>query len=544
MMIGISRPSPLLLVCAVIGLTVLFDPNTGLAKPDQNHFRHLEWEGQAYFSKSTKRFTHCAMTAVYETGTILGFGIRKSGLVLILGHPDWDLESNTTYNIVLSVDNRWTKKTKAYSRGDKGKGPSETTDSVHIYLGHSRDAFESLKHGRVLRVETPRKVLRYKLTGTLVALRKLRDCYARQNRLRQDFASSRITNPFAIEDKSASRRTDPFSKRASIPNSRRPTPKQSDRGPSIGSSINRAAQWVSQVSDITSEIYEVIGTINEAEKVGDAFIENQVSQKYAEKRTVELLYQAQAKLKSIKQSIREIPEPPKFPGEPNFGRDMKRHVNQLNEHTYRVLAEAKAGILAALDGDTKAHSARTANQFSNYVLILKTENIRIDLSNTTIPKDSPQLYLNQAIKFGNVALIEIFSVFRDVIASNNLNASPDFAENSARALRNAVNAVEDGRAATIRFRKLSKVHRDSLSRQLETLITTLDQSFDIEEKIAEIIWIMTKDLDDLLNAGSDSDPDALTKRWQITELELQRYSDQRVKLINNRLKLVAEMDFQ
>ena len=85
---------------------LLFVPLTALSKPISDRFFVGKWAGNAY-ANSEGRFTHCSITAIYESGTTLGFSISSDYELLIgLGKKGWELTTGLEYTVALDVDGR------------------------------------------------------------------------------------------------------------------------------------------------------------------------------------------------------------------------------------------------------------------------------------------------------------------------------------------------------------------------------------------------------------------------------------------------------
>ena len=197
---------------SIIILWALILPlSTSLAQ-DAAHFKYQHWEGGAYIAKTSNKFRHCAMTATYKSGTILVFAYLRDGLYIGIGNEKWSLHSNAKYKVVVSVDNIWNTTAQAVVRDNKS-GENWIAD---IKIGHSTLAYESLRAGRSLTVKSPTQTLRYRLTGTYVALNKLRDCYDNQTMIANSDGNKDYKNPFS-GGKSAS--TNPF-----LPSEKRNSP--------------------------------------------------------------------------------------------------------------------------------------------------------------------------------------------------------------------------------------------------------------------------------------------------------------------------------
>jgi hypothetical protein len=131
-------------------------------------FHYGGWDGGAYRYDDTEDFSHCSITADYESGVTLGIGVTSDyKLRIVLVNNEWNLEKGEKYSANIYIDNQYLS---AY--------PAESFDNtiVMIDLGGDANAFEWLRWGRILTIDAGRRTLRFTLTDTYAALAKVSMC--------------------------------------------------------------------------------------------------------------------------------------------------------------------------------------------------------------------------------------------------------------------------------------------------------------------------------------------------------------------------------
>jgi len=148
------------------------------------------WVGGAYSDRETGAFSHCSLTASYESGVIVTFGI-DSGMQMYLGlaEPSWELGSGMEYTVELLVDWRSLGHFSGVANEQVLLLPLGTT------TGRS-DVYRKLRDGYILQVRTAKTVLHFNLTGTHEAFPKVAACSQLASSL-----SAPSTNPFASTSK-------------------------------------------------------------------------------------------------------------------------------------------------------------------------------------------------------------------------------------------------------------------------------------------------------------------------------------------------------
>lgn len=157
------------------------------------------WSGAAYLSDADGSFSHCAISAQYQSGIVLLFAASSTRWTMGLGNSAWHLQENTGYPISYYVDS------------DPPQAATATTISgsqVAIELPLDRGLLDRLRTGKQLYIKTASQLLPFPLTGTGAALDALGHCLASR-------ASLPANNPFAT----ASAAPAPASSTASTGNS-------------------------------------------------------------------------------------------------------------------------------------------------------------------------------------------------------------------------------------------------------------------------------------------------------------------------------------
>ncbi|MCG8542896.1 MAG: hypothetical protein MJE12_01675 [Alphaproteobacteria bacterium] len=526
-------PKTVKAIWAIVGLVSIANTGIAFAGPDTGHFRHLQWKGGAYFSKTKGVFSHCAVTAVYQSRTVLGFAYFDSGLSLILGNRKWHLDEKEIYEVTLSIDDIWTLKVKAFPR----KARSEKAFIVDIHIGRSQRALRSLRNGHVLKVTTASDQLRYRLTGTNVALQKLVRCH-RAYSTKSAVTSS--TNPFAA--KSATRRfkpTNPFS----VPLSKKsrtglPGAEKTKTNPEFV----QVAKWAARVGPITDKFYRVINSLGDAEDVAIAFLNGKVTEEYANERTIKLVYQAQSVLSLADDNLEALPDAPKFSHYPNLGRDTKRFLGQLRDQVHSMLADTKKSVAAALSDDRQSHTTLMLKGFTKTMLLLKTENFHLDLQNSHLTSKSPQYYLNDAIKYGNESMIQV--LLARITSSNKetLFEMESADRKIVSSLTNLARAIEKGRNLVSRSRQqldAGLTRNSRLRKQVFEVMQLYEEAFDVEQEIALAISSIAEIIGDILSGpADDQNREMLSKRLDVAALEMEQYGERRTALARRRVEII------
>lgn len=177
---------------AVSGAIIFFSTQAGAEVTAGNTFEHKIWKGGAAVADSS---TACRMTGRYAAGSYLAFEYNATGLIMKLGYAPWKFPPGTQQPFRLSVDGKWRMSQRVTVRSMEGNGKWV----ADISIGRSEKAMRVLRYGRVLTVRAKPGAARYPLTGTLVALHKLRECYVIQVELSKQ-RKLRMADPDPFKD--------------------------------------------------------------------------------------------------------------------------------------------------------------------------------------------------------------------------------------------------------------------------------------------------------------------------------------------------------
>lgn len=126
------------------------------------------WTGYSYYDSG--KFTHCAMSAEYQSGDLLLFSINRNGdLVVSVANPTWKLPVGAQTRILISID-RFPPISATAENLD--------TDLAAATFSDAGDLFYELRRGYVMRIDAGGNTLVYNLTGTYRALQRLLSCTA------------------------------------------------------------------------------------------------------------------------------------------------------------------------------------------------------------------------------------------------------------------------------------------------------------------------------------------------------------------------------
>jgi len=131
-------------------------------------FNVAGWDGGAYSSDNSGLFTHCAMSASYNSGILLLFSVTKEyEWSMGLGNPSWQFTIGNKYPVTYSIDGgQWFSAT----------AEAVTTSAVRIDLPARSDVFDRFRYGSVLHVQAAARSFTFNLTGTNQALTALVAC--------------------------------------------------------------------------------------------------------------------------------------------------------------------------------------------------------------------------------------------------------------------------------------------------------------------------------------------------------------------------------
>lgn len=151
-------------------LIVLMSASALQAKPIRE-FNVAGWDGGAYADDQTGAFSHCAISAHYQSGVFLLFMVdREYRWAMGFANPDWQLTPGETYDLTYSIDGRGTT---------RAKGIAINEIQVRVPLVASSRLFNRFRHGYRMKVFTAGRTMQFNLTGTSRALATVLDCTKR-----------------------------------------------------------------------------------------------------------------------------------------------------------------------------------------------------------------------------------------------------------------------------------------------------------------------------------------------------------------------------
>lgn len=144
------------------------------------------WSAGAYAYDGTRDFSHCAMSATYNSGIMLMFSVDRSFTWNIaFANTAWRLTVGDRYPIQMFVDGRGPINATAEARG---------ADFVVVPVDDNGHLFQRFRKGYVLRVLAAGQVFEFNLDGTSRGLASLVDCASRYVAFQ---GTNNSTNPFA-----------------------------------------------------------------------------------------------------------------------------------------------------------------------------------------------------------------------------------------------------------------------------------------------------------------------------------------------------------
>lgn len=174
-------------LCLILAAAFYLTANSAEAR---DRFTVGNWSGGSYVDDNGQ-FSHCSMSAAYVGGTNLLFVIMSDGrFYLGLSNDAWSLTDRETYRVRYWVDRDRPRRVDAKAISDR----------LVVFDPPSRDwAFDRLRRGYVLNIETQRDKMAFRLDGTFVALRRLARCVSNElaaNRGTGRPAAEGASNPF------------------------------------------------------------------------------------------------------------------------------------------------------------------------------------------------------------------------------------------------------------------------------------------------------------------------------------------------------------
>ncbi len=145
---------------------LLHAPVAAAATMDSTHVGN--WLLGAYSNDQTGQFSHCAMSASYNSGITMLFAVNRTfGWSLGFADPAWKLSIGSTYTLKLSIDGGAPIRAEAHALTDQ---------VVEVPLLDNSALFELFRHGYELRVVAADQTFTFNLTGTAQGLSVLLNC--------------------------------------------------------------------------------------------------------------------------------------------------------------------------------------------------------------------------------------------------------------------------------------------------------------------------------------------------------------------------------
>lgn len=125
-------------------------------------FKSGNWEGEAYTDDVTGLFSHCVISAVYENGDALLFGVTRGATVTVgVVAPGLRMTEGQTFPVILQVDGRTTF---------QAVGAAASSDVAYLEIEDFSTALNAFKRGYKLDIFALGAAGNFSLTGTFRAL--------------------------------------------------------------------------------------------------------------------------------------------------------------------------------------------------------------------------------------------------------------------------------------------------------------------------------------------------------------------------------------
>src|SRR6266404_8844605 len=139
----------------------------GAAEIPASQFNVSGWSGSAYNSDSDGSFSHCAMSATYNSGITLLFSIGSDFWRMGLYNSNWNLVEGQAYPIIYWVDNTPPQQVSAVAVATQG---------VSILLPLTAVEFNLFRYGNQVTIVAASQTFQFNLTGTSSSLFALGAC--------------------------------------------------------------------------------------------------------------------------------------------------------------------------------------------------------------------------------------------------------------------------------------------------------------------------------------------------------------------------------
>ena len=153
--------------CSLVSLIMVPSIVLGIQIKD-SAFYSGNWQGNAYTSNKTGRFSHCAISTQYKSGYMLLFSVnRNSSLTVSLAHSKPLFKGVKDFPLTLQIDRRQPIYSKARYISDK---------QVGLTLPDMANSIWAFKKGRILTIKSYLGDLPFYLDGTFKALDQTYEC--------------------------------------------------------------------------------------------------------------------------------------------------------------------------------------------------------------------------------------------------------------------------------------------------------------------------------------------------------------------------------
>ena len=150
-------------------LLLLMFPSIGLGiQIKGSAFYSGNWQGNAYTSNKTGRFSHCAISTQYKSGYMLLFSVNaNSSLSVSLAHSEPIFKGIKDFPLTLQIDRRQPIYSKASFISDK---------QIGLTLPDMAKSIWAFKKGKLLTIKSYLGDIPFYLDGTFKALDKTYEC--------------------------------------------------------------------------------------------------------------------------------------------------------------------------------------------------------------------------------------------------------------------------------------------------------------------------------------------------------------------------------
>ncbi|MBC8282421.1 MAG: hypothetical protein H8E32_01290 [Nitrospinae bacterium] len=423
-----------------------------------------DWGGGSY-ADNGGRFTHCAITATYHSGTTLGFLINKKyDLYIGLAKKQWELDTGSNYSVKFYIDDR--------SLGSYSTNP---TSKIFLWfkIGNNKAAFDSLQKGRTLKIKAAKKDFILKLTNSGKALSKIKSCVDQKTRkasvIKDPFASSSIKNPF-----SDNKRTPPDTS-----------------GPIFSSEISIMGKQLGEFSGAYQNILAAINHIIVADEISGALIDKEIQPNFAVTKLNDSLFSFKASMAAFERRFKEV-EKRNYKSK-KFSRTQKNMFNGLPIIANQV-RESMDGAISflkkAIEGKPFNQSDFHVHRFNSYSNILGAENLMMEAGLLNSKKNHPQYYASKLMILDNKVLMGIYEDLIKVFKAGLTNPLSSVPQLEIYLTEMRQNLTMGRRYAAITKKKINQLLIKNPSNQkwtvLKIAVASYEETFDIEEAIARL----------------------------------------------------------